>query len=429
MLPRIILVTSMFTNYGGAEHALLLLACALKRRGHEVAVVMRSPVNRAHPYYQALRDAEVPLIALPALRKNQLLKVLAGLLSCLMFVPYLIWRWKSLPESWRSVASITESLLARTEERIFLGVFERFKKADVAPLIVHIFGPDGLVPLLTGWGRQNGVPVVYTECAEANEQCVRDYFMKWTLEVINDIPLIICCAERVANNIRSTYGYRGPIEFLPFLIAEPKALSADDGEAASKAKQTIRLGTVGRLIEAKGHQNVIWALAELRKRGLAVELVLAGNGPMREALETQATQLGVGDAVRFLGNFKEISEVMAQIDIFVLASLSESQPLVVSEAMAYGKPVVASNCGGLPDWVEAGKSGFLIQPGKREELLPFLERLITDHELRRRMGERGRAIYQERQATDVVLDKMEAIYASLVSGSDYPHKAEVRCVC
>lgn len=429
MLPRIILVTSMFTNYGGAEHALLLLACALKRRGYEVAVVMRSPVNRTHPYYQALRDAGVPLIAPPALRKSRFLKALAGLLSCLIFAPYLIWRRKSLADSWRSVASITEALLVRSEERIFLGVFKRFKKAGAAPLIVHIFGPDGLVPLLTRWGRQNDIPVVYTECAEANEQCVRDYFMKWTLEIINDIPLIICCAERVADNIRGTYGYRGPIECLPFLIAEPKAPEAGQVGESGKAPAAIRLGTVGRLVEAKGHQNVIWALAELRKKGFAVELVLAGNGPMREALETQAAQLGVGDAVRFLGNFKEISEVMAQLDIFVLASLSESQPLVVSEAMAYGKPVVASNCGGLPDWVEAGESGFLIEPGKREELLPFLERLITDEELRRRMGERGRAIYQERQATDVVLNKMEAIYAGLVNGADDAHKVGARCVC
>jgi glycosyltransferase involved in cell wall biosynthesis len=429
MLPRIMLVTSMFTNYGGAENALLLLACALKRRGYEVAVVMRSPVNKTHPYYQALRDAGIPLVALPALRKNRLLKALAALLGCLMFVPYLIWRRKSLRDSWQSVASITESMLARIEERIFLQEFEAFKKASAAPLIVHIFGPDGLVPLLTRWGKQNRVAVIYTECAEANEQCVRDYFMKWTLEIINDIPLIICCAERVANNIRRVYDYRGAIEFLPFLIAEPKALKARDGEETGKENRAISLGTVGRLVEAKGHQNVIWALAELRKKGLPVELVLAGNGPMREALEAQAAQLGIGDAVRFLGNFKEISEVMAQIDIFVLASLSESQPLVVSEAMAYGKPVVASNCGGLPDWVEAGQSGFLIQPGKREELLPFLERLITDNELRRRMGERGRAIYQERQATDVVLDKLTAIYANLATAYDAPHKAQERCLC
>jgi glycosyltransferase involved in cell wall biosynthesis len=429
MLPRIILVTSMFTHYGGAENTLLLLACALKRRGYEVAVVMRSPVNRAHPYYQALQDAGVPLTALPALRKNRGLKAIALLLSCLMFVPYLIWRRKSLSDSWRSVASITESMLARVEERIILGVFEGFKKASAAPLIVHIFGPDGLTPLLTRWGKQNHVAVVYTECAEANEQCVRDYFMKWTLEVINDIPLIICCAERVATNIRSTYGYCGAIEFLPFLIAEPKPQGACDGEKVGSENGAIRLGTVGRLVEAKGHQDVIWALAELRKKGLRAELVLAGNGPMREALETQAAQLGVREAVKFLGNFKEISEVMGQIDIFVLASRSESQPLVVSEAMAYGKPVVASNCGGLPDWVEIGQSGFLIRPGKREELLPFLERLISDNDLRCRMGERGKAIYQEKQATDVVVDKLAAIYASLITDSDSPHKAEERCLC
>jgi glycosyltransferase involved in cell wall biosynthesis len=425
MLPRIILVTSMFTHYGGAENALLLLACALKRRGYEVVVVMRSPVNRTHPYYLALRDAGVPLIASPVLRKNRGLKAIAALLGGLLFVPYLIWRRKSLSDSWRSVSSIVESLLVRAEERLFLRVFEQWRDAGGAPLIVHIFGPDGLVPLVTRWGKQNEVPVVYTECAEATEQCVRDYFMRWTLEVINDIPLVICCAERVADNIRRVYGYRGAIRFLPFLIAEPKALEVRN----AKESDVMRLGSVGRLVAAKGHQNVIWAVSELRKKGHRVELVLAGNGPMREELESQARQLGVADAVRFLGHFKEISEVMAQIDIFVLASLSESQPLVVSEAMAYGRPVVASNCGGLPDWVEDGKSGFLVPPGRREELLPLLERLIIDHELRRKQGERGRAIYQERQATDVVLGKLEAIYASLLTDTGCRQEAEERCLC
>jgi glycosyltransferase involved in cell wall biosynthesis len=410
MLPRIILVTSMFTNYGGAECALLLLACALKRRGYEVAVVMQRPVNKAHPYYQALREARIPLIAPPALRKNQVIKAIAALLRCLLFVPYLIWRRKSLRDSWLSVGSIAGTLLVRTEERIFIQVFEQFKRASAAPLIVHIFGPDGLVPLVTRWGKQNRVPVVYTECAEADERCVQDYSMKWTLEVINDIPLIICCAERVADNIRSVYGYTGAIEFVPFLIEEPKSVSLRD----ARKNGLITLGSVGRLIEAKRHQDVIWALAELRSKGLQVELVVAGDGPMREELEAEAARLGVQDAVKFLGFFKEISEVMAQIEIFVLASLSESQPLVVSEAMAYGKPVIASNCGGLPDWVEAGKSGFLIQAGKREELIPFLEHLITDNELRRKMGERGREIYQKKQATDVVMKKVESIYRKLV---------------
>jgi glycosyltransferase involved in cell wall biosynthesis len=409
MLPRIILVTSRFTNYGGAENALLLLACALKQRNYEVAVMMRPPVNKTHPYYEALRDAGIPLIAPPVPSKNGAFKAFAALLRGLIFVPYLIWRRKSLRDSWLSVASIAQTLLVRADERIFLRVLERFKRTDAAPLIIHIFGPDGLVPLVTRWGKQNQVAVVYTECAEANEKCVDDYFMKWTVEIINDIPLIICCADRVANNIRSIYGYQGKIELLPFLIGEPKSTAIDN----IKETGSIRLGSVGRLVAAKGHQDVIWALAQLRRKGLCVELVVAGNGPMREELEMQVTQLGVQDAVRFLGNFKEISEVMAQIDIFVLASLSESQPLVVSEAMAYGKPVVASNCGGLPDWVEAGKSGFLIEPGKREELLPFLEHLVRDAQLRRKMGERGKAIYQEKQATDVVLDKLGAVYASL----------------
>jgi glycosyltransferase involved in cell wall biosynthesis len=107
---------------------------------------------------------------------------------------------------------------------------------------------------------------------------------------------------------------------------------------------------------------------------------------------------------------------MEAIDVLALPSSSEAQPLAISEAMAYGKPVVASDFGGIPDMVEDRGSGLLVAPGDREALLEALGRQVTDAALRESMGLRGRALYLESRSSSTVLEKMTRAYARLLEG-------------
>jgi colanic acid/amylovoran biosynthesis glycosyltransferase len=117
-----------------------------------------------------------------------------------------------------------------------------------------------------------------------------------------------------------------------------------------------------------------------------------GDGPKRVALERIAAELGIAQRVRFLGSIgqDEIREEYRRADVFCLPSFAEGVPVVLMEAMAMGLPVVASALMGIPELVEDGVSGFLVRPGRADELQDALAAMAADPVLRAAMGGAGR---------------------------------------
>ena len=154
----------------------------------------------------------------------------------------------------------------------------------------------------------------------------------------------------------------------------------------------LQLLSVGRLELVKGHSILLHALAELRRRGLSLELKIIGDGSRRPHLERLSRKLGLGDSVIFAGAVgqNEIPSLYMEADIFCVPSLGEGGPVVAMEAMAVGLPIVASNTGGIPELVEHGVTGLLVPPGHPRALADGIERLIRDRALRRRLGAAGR---------------------------------------
>lgn len=150
---------------------------------------------------------------------------------------------------------------------------------------------------------------------------------------------------------------------------------------------------VGRLSAIKGVPLLLDAFAAIRKTHPDARLTLVGDGPDRAALEARARQSGLGDSVRFSGYQpqEKVAELLAQADIFVLPSFAEGVPVVLMEAMASRVPVIASRVAGVPELVEDGVSGFLVPPGRLDNLTDRLGQLLSAPELCRRMGKAGRA--------------------------------------
>src|SRR5262249_50860686 len=126
----------------------------------------------------------------------------------------------------------------------------------------------------------------------------------------------------------------------------------------------LRLLSIGRLAQVKGHGVLLEAMATLRSRGLDVTADVVGDGPKRDDLEKLARKLGLGDAVRFTGavGHDEIDTYYRAADAFVHPSFAEGIPVVLMEAMAHGLPVVATTVMGVGELVSHGRNGLLVRP-------------------------------------------------------------------
>jgi len=175
------------------------------------------------------------------------------------------------------------------------------------------------------------------------------------------------------------------------------------------------LATVASLTSKKGHTFLLDAMARLPERGIDCELVLAGDGPERAALEARAASLGIADRVHFLGVVRQVADVLALCDVFVLPSIVEGLPLALLEAMAAGKPVVATAVGGVPDAVSAGINGVLVAPGAPDALAEALECICLRSDLRQTFGDRGRVTVLDRFTEDRHLAALSGLYESLVA--------------
>ncbi len=155
--------------------------------------------------------------------------------------------------------------------------------------------------------------------------------------------------------------------------------------------------SVGRLVARKGFDISIKAVAELKRRGQKVRLVIVGDGPERKRLEKLADELEVAEAVVFAGAApaRELAALYAACDVMVMAPKSlgadvEGFGIVYLEANLFGKPAIGSRAGGVPEAVLHEQTGLLVQPGDALELAEAIERLIKDPALRDRLGHNGR---------------------------------------
>ena len=184
------------------------------------------------------------------------------------------------------------------------------------------------------------------------------------------------------------------------------------GEARSALNlpaDALIVGTVGRLVAVKDQASLLDAVATLRRRGLPVTTVIAGDGPLRGELERRAARLDIATHVCFLGHRTDVETVLAAMDVFVLPSVSEGMSNTILEAMAAGLPVVATRVGGADELVVAGETGLLVPPGSSEQLATALAAVLGDADLRRSMAGAAR----KRAASEFSLESSILAYKHL----------------
>jgi len=175
------------------------------------------------------------------------------------------------------------------------------------------------------------------------------------------------------------------------------------------AEHSAVVGTAGRLVPVKGPQFLLQAFKQVISEHPETYLVFAGDGPLRKSLEKNAVDMDLAKNIIFAGWRDDMARVLSIFDIFCLPSLNEGMGRVLVEAMALGKPVVASDVGGIPDLIIPGKNGFLVPPRNPGELARQILFLIKNREEAAKMGRTGKEMVSA-FSDEIMVKKIAELY-------------------
>lgn len=203
------------------------------------------------------------------------------------------------------------------------------------------------------------------------------------------------------------------------------------GPAGQVSRAPRRVGdaaevlVVGRLVPQKGIPVFLEAARTVLERQPRTRFTLAGDGPLRGELEEQAERLGIADQVRFLGTVTDTPELLGHCDLFVLPSLWEGMPLSLLEAMAAGRPAVATSVSGSAELILDEETGLLVPPGNPDALAAAVLRLLSDPQSAATMGDRARDRVRREFSLERMLESTHALYCNLLAERE-PGRVEAR---
>ena len=174
------------------------------------------------------------------------------------------------------------------------------------------------------------------------------------------------------------------------------------------------LGTVANLSSDKDADTLLKGFRALRTACPDARLIVVGDGPAADDVKRLALELGVRDAVEFMGFRTDIPTMLARFDLFVLSSRTEGFGLALLEAMAAGVPVVASRVGGIPEVVDDGRTGLLFEAGNADDLCRVARCVLSDSDRRTRMVAAARHEVEQRFSLDRMCEEYRRIYRGLV---------------
>ncbi len=181
------------------------------------------------------------------------------------------------------------------------------------------------------------------------------------------------------------------------------------------AEEVPVLGHVANFTQEKDHPNLLRALRILKDRGVLFCALLSGSGTHLEATRALRDDLGLAEYVHFLGYRHNIERLVGQFDLVTLSSYEEGMPVSLLEAMAARRAIVATRAGGIPEVVIDGETGLLAPIRDPESLATAYEKVLTDPDLRQRLGDCGRARLVERFSLATQVHAHQTLYATLLS--------------
>lgn len=175
------------------------------------------------------------------------------------------------------------------------------------------------------------------------------------------------------------------------------------------------VGISGSLRPVKNHELFLKAAERVLKVLPKVRFVITGDGPERERLKKICSELDISNEVIFTGFVDDLYSIIEIFDIFVLTSLSEGQPVVILEAMALGKPVIATAVGGIPEVIKNGRTGILVPSNDDKTLSLVIIDLLQDEEKRKKIATAGQKMVEKNYNISKVVEQVENLYLRILS--------------
>ena len=285
---------------------------------------------------------------------------------------------------------------------------------DQRPDVVHAHGSKGGV--MARMARRRGVPVVFTPHGFAfaghfSSRAERTAYKAIERALAPLAARVACVCEHEARLARSV-GAGKRVRVVHNGIDPPADPQPPAGAAQWRGEGPL-LGVLSGLRPGKGLETAIEALERVRAKVPGARLVIAGEGPERGELEALVAAQGLEGAVQMPGFSPDPYGFITALDVFVFPSLAESFPYSILEAMATGRPIVASDVGGVGEAIEAGESGLLVPPGDAAALAAAIGELARDPAQAAAMGRAAELRRHERFTLSRMVDGMLGVYAEV----------------
>lgn len=374
--PRIAYLTG---EYPAVSHTFILReVAALRAQGLEIltcSVRRTSPQHHRGPAERA--EAQTTFVVLDAARRpaHLLNTQVKALKKPVLYLKTLRRAWSMRGPGLRAAAYQIFYFLEATV------LARHLKDRGVTHLHSHFAQASGTVALLAA--RLAGIPFSFTLHGPADFTDPK----LWRLDAkIRDAVFVAC----ISHFCRSQAMLASPVDDWGKLHVVHCGVEPARYDVLPAQGQGLLF--VGRLTAAKGVPVLIEAMARIRAVHPAAHLTLIGDGPDRGALQDRVTRLGLAGAVRFAGyqSQDEVAAALAQAAVFVLPSFAEGVPVVLMEAMAARRPVVATRIAGIPELVDDGVSGRIVPPGDAAALAQAVCDILSAPDCAARMGAAGR---------------------------------------
>lgn len=272
--------------------------------------------------------------------------------------------------------------------------------------ILHSHLLDGIGPLV---GKLAGSRVVATVHND-KPYSVSERFVLATSD------LVLACGEQVKRNICGFVPAR-KVGVLNNAIRKPDNCSFRRDDVMNKygfGGDSRLVVSLGRLTGQKGYDLLIDAFRRVVAEAPDAVLLIGGDGEEKERLTGMVTAAGLSEHVRLPGLVTEIHELLASSELYVNSSRWEGLPMTLLEAIAHGKPMVATNVGGNPELVRDGVTGILVPPENPEELAAAIIRMLKDDDLRKRTGHEASILFSSEYTIDRHCEGLAGYYLQVL---------------